>query len=74
MAKINIKIEGVPYEVEEGLTVLKRQEYAATRYPPSALSTTANALRVPAACASLKPPAQEASSLPAFTPLRRVWR
>ena len=44
---LNIKIEGVPYQVEEGLTILE----AAMKFLRSARSITANVRKVPAACA-----------------------
>ena len=40
MAKVNIKIEGVPYQVESGMTILEAARLADTRFLRFARSTT----------------------------------
>ena len=51
MAKVNIKIEGIPYEVESGLTILEAAKAVAMRSPLCVLLITVSALRAPAVSA-----------------------
>ncbi len=51
MSLINIKIEGYPYQVEEGLTILEAAKRCGYEIPPSVHIITANAITAPAASA-----------------------
>ena len=51
---VNIKIEGVSYQVEEGLTILEAAKSVATKFPLCAHLTMASATTAPAVFVWLK--------------------
>ena len=51
---VNIKIEGVSYQVEEGLTILEAAKSVATKFPLCVHLITVSATTVPAVSAWLK--------------------
>ena len=59
MSEINIKIEGVSYKVEEGLTILEAAKKCGYEFRPFVHTITVNVQEVPAAYVSLRQPGQE---------------
>ena len=86
MALVNIKIEGVPYQVEEGLTILEAAKKCGYEIPTlcafnhgecnkgSCRVCLVEATRAPAAYVLLRQQARADSLHPAYIPLTRVWR
>ena len=68
MSKINIKIEGIPYQVEEGLTILEAAKNAAMKYLLCAASITVNVHSAPAVSVWLRQQAREVLLRLAYTP------
>ena len=74
MAKINIKIEGVPYQVEEGLTILEAAKSCGYEIP--SLCTFNHGECSVGSCRVCLVEATGARGLsrPAYIPSQRAWK